>query len=655
MVTLEWLNPTAQKASVGAPHLECGAFHIGGGPGAATAVAALHDDLPTTLSTGPAAAAGRVVRVEVRVDPGAGLPPEGYTLTTRCDAVLITGADPAGAFYGAQTLIWLVAAPCAEHALCVPAADVRDWPDLPLRGTIEGFYGVPWSHADRLEHLRFSGRHKLNAYVYAPKDDPYHRERWREPYPEAELARLAELVAEAAARHVRFVFALSPGLSMVYGDPAERAALRAKAAQVWEAGVREFALLFDDIPAELEHERDRAAFGTAPGASASAHAAVCRDFTEAFLEPRGAERPLTMVPTDYAGTSRTAYRDRLAEELPPGVLVWWTGRDVVVGTVTADEIAAAAASYGHRVALWDNFPVNDFDFTRVFLGPLTGRDTRLDDVALAGVTANPMVHAAASRLALATVADYAWQPAAYDAARSHGRALRLVPGAAELAPLVEVCSSWPPSADQSPTLSALCASVLADADADAAAVRPGGEFVTGVRLRRELERLAALPASSPGRIGEELRPWVAAARDMATAALAALDLLTTLPRATGNGTAARTADETARAAKTARATETPRTAAEAPARAVSEEARAVAEALARAEAHEANVLRGVLPPFVRAVLDRAAPAATPPAPAVTPPATAVTHPAPAVTPIHATTMPGFAPGADAAPRTPAGP
>ncbi|NUW47084.1 beta-N-acetylglucosaminidase domain-containing protein, partial [Nonomuraea rhodomycinica] len=102
--------------------------------------------------------------------------------------------------------------------------------------------------------------------------------------------------------------------------------------------------------------------------------------TEAFLEPRGAERPLTMVPTDYAGTSRTAYRDRLAEDLPPGVLVWWTGRDVVVGTVTADEIAAAAASYGHRVALWDNFPVNDFDFTRAVLGPLTGRDTRLDTV-----------------------------------------------------------------------------------------------------------------------------------------------------------------------------------------------------------------------------------------------------------------------------------
>ncbi|WP_127934845.1 protein O-GlcNAcase [Nonomuraea polychroma] len=497
---------------------------------------------------------GRAVQVEVRVDEGAEVPAEGYTLTVGDAGVLIVGADPAGAFYGAQTLIAMAAAPCAEHDVCVPECDVRDWPDLPLRGTIEGFYGTPWTHADRMEHLRFSGRHKLNTYVYAPKDDPYHRERWREPYPEEELARLAELVTEAAAQHVRLVFAVSPGLSMVYSDPAERAALRAKAEQVWQAGVRDFALLFDDIPPELRHEPDRAAFGTAEGASASAHAAVCRDFAEEFLAPRGAQRPLTMVPTDYAGTARTPYRDRLAEELPPDVLVWWTGSDIVVGEITAYDMTAAAASYGHRVALWDNFPVNDFDFARVFLGPLAGRATELDGVPLAGITANPMVEAAASQIALATVADYAWHLAAYDPARSHQRAVRLLEGAAELLPLVEACSSWPPGDNQSPALTALCASALAGDGVD--------------RLRAELARLAELPTDVPGPIARELARWVAAAKDMGAAGLAALELL-------AGGAAAGSAG-------------------------------AAERALAQAEAHEANVLRGVIPPFVRAVLERAA-------------------------------------------------
>lgn len=588
MHALDWVNPSPRKATADGRHLEFGRPLVEGGPGTATAVAALRAGLPTgsgpplpvrvTVGDTAGVTAGAMLGETAGTTVGAtvsdgGLPPEGYTLTISGSGAAITGADPAGAFYGAQTLLALAAAPCGRHPRCVPAADLRDWPELPLRGTIEGFYGTPWTHADRLEHLRFSGRHKLNAYVYAPKDDPYHRERWREPYPEAELSRLAELVRQAAARHVRFVFALSPGLSMVYADPAERAALRAKAAQVWEAGVREFALLFDDIPQELKHDRDREEFGTGPAASAGAHAAVCRDFAASFLAPRGARRPLTMVPTDYAGTARAPYRDRLAEELPSDVLVWWTGRDVVVGTITADEIRAAAASYGHRVALWDNFPVNDFDFARVFLGPLTGRDTALDAVPLAGVTANPMVAAAASQLALATVADYAWHPAGYDPAAAHRRAVRLTPGAEELRPLVEACSSWPPSADQSPALSRLCSAVLGD---DPAAAE---------RLRAELTRLTALLSPAPGRLGAELAPWVAAARDMGAAGLAALDLATPDPAA--------------------HAPSTPDPAAPGPARHVRAAVAEAEKALARAEAHEANVLRGVIPPFARALLERA--------------------------------------------------
>ncbi|WP_188187720.1 protein O-GlcNAcase [Nonomuraea sp. SYSU D8015] len=668
MDALEWIVPSPKKATIGGSHVDLSGCLIQGDAAVGTALTALHATLTPSLvseigaqqavataedggepitaaaahssdahsapaigvrargaradvsaaeagtrsgavASGTGIPAGASVLVEVLVDETAGLPAEGYTLTADDRGVLIVGADPAGAFYGAQTLLALAAAPCEEHERCVPACEVRDWPDLPMRGTIEGFYGTPWTHADRMEHVRFSGRHKLNTYVYAPKDDPYHRERWREPYPEEELARLAELVTEAAAQHVRFVFALSPGLSMVYSDPAERAALRAKAEQVWRVGVREFALLFDDIPPELRHEPDRAVFGTAEGASASAHAAVCRDFAAEFLAPRGAERPPTMVPTDYAGTERTAYRDRLAEELPPDVLVWWTGSDIVVGEITAYDMTAAAASYGHRVALWDNFPVNDFDFARVFLGPLVGRATELDGVPLAGITANPMVQAAASRLALTTVADYAWHLAAYEPVRSHRRAVRLLPGAAELLPLVEACSSWPPGDDQSPALTALCASALKsstlkssgpDASAlkssapDASAPNSSAPDAPGVsapdasalgasasdgeapaeRLRAELTRLAELPADVPGPIARDLAPWVAAAKDMAAAGLAALDLL---PDGTPTGPASAAEDRVA----------------------------AAEQALARAEAHEANVLRGVIPPFVRAALERA--------------------------------------------------
>ncbi|WP_169807871.1 beta-N-acetylhexosaminidase family protein [Actinomadura hibisca] len=541
MDALEGMVPRPKNASLGSLHVDLSGCRVQGEPATARANVALRRVLGSP--SGDGAAVGVAVRL------GGGLPAEGYALSVDRSGVVVVGADPAGAFYGVQTLLALVGS-CAEHRLCVPEVRVRDWPDLALRGTIEGFYGTPWSHADRLGHLRFSGRRKLNTYVYAPKDDPFHRERWREPYPSEELVRLAELVEEAAAQHVRFVFALSPGLSMVYSDAVERVALRAKAEQVWEVGVRDYALLFDDIPFELAHRPDVEAFGAGAGACAVAHAAVCRDFAETFLAVRGAERPLTMVPTAYAGNGPSAYRDRLAAELPQDVLVWWTGSDVVVGTITADDVVEAAASFGHRLALWDNFPVNDFDFSRVFLGPLVGRDTALGGLPLEGITANPMVQATASRLGLATVADYAWNLAAYDPARSHANAVRLVPGAVELLPLVEACSSWPPGADQSPRLSRLCLAVLDGGDAE--------------ELRVELGRLAALPVDVPGPLARELAPWVLAARDMGAAGLAALDLLS------GSGV----------------------------------EVGGVVAALVRAEGHQANVLRSVIPLFVRRLLER---------------------------------------------------
>lgn len=106
----------------------------------------------------------------------------------------LSGTDTTGTFYAAQTLRQLLT------GKRLPAVTVRDWPTAKLRGVIEGFYGTPWTHAERLSQLDFYGRTKQNVYVYSPKDDPYLRERWRDEYPAAQLDRLRELVDRAAAR-----------------------------------------------------------------------------------------------------------------------------------------------------------------------------------------------------------------------------------------------------------------------------------------------------------------------------------------------------------------------------------------------------------------------------------------------------------------------
>ena len=107
-----------------------------------------------------------------------------------------------------------------------------------LRGVIEGFYGPPWSHAERLDLIGFCGRHGLDTWVHAPKDEPFHRKRWRDPYPGDELARMAELVEAGRRAGVEVVWAVAPGLSVRYSDPAELETLAAKCDQVRRAGVR---------------------------------------------------------------------------------------------------------------------------------------------------------------------------------------------------------------------------------------------------------------------------------------------------------------------------------------------------------------------------------------------------------------------------------
>ncbi|SEB58578.1 Glycosyl hydrolase family 20, domain 2 [Paramicrobacterium humi] len=493
------------------------------------------------------------------------LPPEGYILRVSGDEsggrAVIAAADEGGLFRGRGTLAQVRAEPAG-----VPALTIRDAPTLSRRGVVEGFYGPPWSHADRVEFLRFAGRVGFNEYVYAPKDDTYHRENWREPYPAALLGEIAELVAEAERNRVRFVYAISPALSMRFAERGEHEALAAKAQQLWSAGVRRFAVLFDDVPGELTHAADRERFGADARATGRAHGFAAAVFEEEFLRAHHVPDPLLICPTDYAGCAPSPYREGLRETLPEDALVLWTGSDIVVGEVTRRDIDEAAASYGRRLVLWDNFPVNDFDRSRLFLGPLLGRTTDLAGSALVGVASNPMVEAAPSHLALATVADWAWNPETYVPADSARRALGAVAGrhAAAVEALVAVSSSWPPSAPQSAHIGALAPAALGG-DADALA---GLEAALTLLARAGEDEQAP-----PSPLTNALRPWLAAARDAADAGARACALL--------------------------------RHMGEEHEQALVAEREALARAQERADAHYQNVLRSVLPDFVREVLVRA--------------------------------------------------
>ncbi len=492
----------------------------------------------------PVAVVAESERLRVPRDDAGRPRPEGFAIAVAGEGVRIVAADAAGERHARRLVDELLAA--GE----LRTGEVADWPELAERGVIEGFYGAPWTHAERLRLLAELGRLRMNRYVYAPKDDPYHRRRWRESYPEAEGAALAELAAAATAAGVELVYALHPGLDMVHSDDADHAALARKARELHALGIRRFALLFDDIDEGLPDARDRERFGEGVAGAGRAHGASCTRFEAEVLGPLGLGGRLLMVPTDYAGSDASPYRDGLVETLGTGIGVFWTGDDIVVGAVTEEQTARAARAFGgHPLVLWDNFPVNDFDRSRAFLGPLLGREPGLGRAGLDGIVANPMVEFEPSRFAIHAVAAWAWNPDAYDPAATAEAALHAVAGAdAEaLRPLVAAASSWPPSAPQHPALAAEVAAAVAD----------GG--VVGVRLAEmlaELDGLAGLEETTPLRTA--LRPWADAAPATTAVIRASLAHL----RGETGADAVEAAWETARTARHGLARDVARTVAE---------------------------------------------------------------------------------------------
>jgi hypothetical protein len=298
------------------------------------------------------------------------------------------------------------------------AAVIVDFPSFPERGVVEGFYGPPWTHRDRVDILRFEGAHGMNVYYYAPKDDPYHRKLWRDAYPPEAQQRLGELVEAAQHNFVDFCFAISPGLTMAYSSERDFQVLTNKLASVGKLGVSCFALFLDDVPQDLQDPQDRAQFKTL----AQAHISLANKLYK-YLKEQSAANRLVLTPTTY--TNEWGNRDYLQElgaGVDPGVSMVWTGPKVFSPTITMEQ-AREWGGYIHRPPLiWDNYPVNDGTRWCRYLGSLIGRDAHLPG-AVRGLFSNPMNEAHASMIPLQTIADYLWNAAAYDPAQSEAHAV----------------------------------------------------------------------------------------------------------------------------------------------------------------------------------------------------------------------------------------
>lgn len=335
---------------------------------------------------------------------------EGYYLKIDKEGIVVAGADRRGVFYGVQTLVQLIALPK------LPLVEVTDYPDVPYRGVVEGFYGVPWSREARLSQLDFYGRNKMNIYIYGPKDDPYHSSpNWRKPYPAQEAEQLKELVECARRNEVLFYWAIHPGKDIRW-NTEDRDLLMEKFESMYRLGIRAFAVFFDDISGE--------------GTSAEKQVELLNDIYHNFVKVKGDVAPLLMCPTEYNRLWTKLEGDYLATlggKLHPDIGILWTG-DKVVACIDKPTMQFVNPLLKRKAFIWWNFPVSDYVRDRLLLGAVYGNGTDIDDDISAFIS-NPMEHAEASKIALFSIADYAWNMDAYKSDASWRRAVRyLMPG-----------------------------------------------------------------------------------------------------------------------------------------------------------------------------------------------------------------------------------
>ncbi len=317
---------------------------------------------------------------------------EGYYLSVTPEGIVVAGADSAGLFYGQQTLRQL------QHGDSVACAEVTDWPVMPERGVIEGYYGNPYSHDARLRLFEFMGRNKLNVFVYGPKDDPYHRSQWRASYPKDAAHQLKALVEAARRNHVKFVWAIHPGGDIRW-ERADSVALVRKCESMYELGVRSFCVFFDDISGE--------------GARGEKQAGLLNYLNEAFAKRHDDVDALMMCPTQYnKGWSGGDYLTTLGTQMDASVRVMWTGA-TVVDMIDREDMEWINAQLGRKAYIWLNYPVTDYCIDHLLMGPTYGNAADIGTM-VSGFCSNPMEYCEASKLSLFSIADYCWNPEAYD-------------------------------------------------------------------------------------------------------------------------------------------------------------------------------------------------------------------------------------------------
>ncbi len=220
----------------------------------------------------------------------------------------------------------------------------------PELGIIEGFFGRSWSWDDRAAVVHKLAPAGYRFFHYAPKAETKLRKQWMVPFDRQELDQLADFAGRCRELGVAFGVGLTPYALHLDFSNENRELFAAKIKQLGDVGLDHLAILFDDMRGDFPDLANRQAeiVSFASDQTKASQLFMCPSY---YSDDPVLDRVFGARPFDYLRS--------LGRLLDPAIPVYWTGEEVCSREYSLGHLSDVAGALGRKIALWDNYPVND--------------------------------------------------------------------------------------------------------------------------------------------------------------------------------------------------------------------------------------------------------------------------------------------------------
>jgi hyaluronoglucosaminidase len=215
-------------------------------------------------------------------------------------------------------------------------------------GVIEGFFGPQWSQVSRMSYASFLSKYGGNFYIYAPKQDPFLRKKWRDPWSYEYLFHLRQMRQHFHRYGIQFGIGFSPfGVGKTLSS-ADKVAINEKVSYLEELNIDILGLFFDDMPISENLAQTQLEIVDLIQSSFKGKIIFCPSFysPDPILEKVFGPKP-------------PGYLEEISVGLSSSVMIAWTGPKVISTEISEAHLRETEILLRRKPFIWDNLFAND--------------------------------------------------------------------------------------------------------------------------------------------------------------------------------------------------------------------------------------------------------------------------------------------------------